>query len=127
MVATVFGDAADPGTINATTSGFTATVSGTWTWASQNYPCQDRWVGWAIDWNDPVDAGNPLTNGYAVGTASDNAVHSNQNCGGQIPGGKGVQGTWGSLSHTYPQAGTYTVKYGNRRVKNTILEGDTYT
>ncbi|HVA85453.1 MAG TPA: hypothetical protein VNF73_03930 [Candidatus Saccharimonadales bacterium] len=109
MVATVLGDAADPGTITASISGFTATVSGTWTWSSQKAPCTDRWVGWAINWDDPVDAGNPVSNGYSVGTATDNTVHTNQDCGSAIPGGKGVQGSWGSLSHTYPRAGTYTV------------------
>jgi len=40
-----------------------------------------------------------------------------------------VQAVTTGLRYADPQfgSGTYTVKYGNRRVKNTILEGDTYT
>jgi putative ABC transport system permease protein len=40
-----------------------------------------------------------------------------------------VQAVTTGLRYADPQfgSGTYTVKFGNRRVKNTILEGDTYT
>src|SRR5438067_13156922 len=79
MVAGAFANATDPA-ISASTSGLTATVSGSWSWPDQN-ACDDRWVGWAVDWDDPDDPGNALKNGFSVGTASDNSVHTNQNCG----------------------------------------------
>jgi putative ABC transport system permease protein len=40
-----------------------------------------------------------------------------------------IKAVTAGIRYTNPQfgAGTYTVKYGDRRVKNTILEGDVYT
>ena len=85
LVATVLANAPDPSSISASVSGNSVTLSGSWNWPSQKPPCDDRWVGWAIDWDDPADPGNSVANGFAVGTSSDNAVHTAQNCGN--PGG----------------------------------------
>lgn len=106
LVSSVFANAANPESIKVEVSGTSVTLSGTWSWLSQPGACSDRWVGWAVDWADPNSAGNAVGNtGFDVGTPSDNAVHTNENCGA-LDNGLRV-GTWGDISHTYSEAGTY--------------------
>ena len=137
------GDASDPvpsathGTLVTNPDGSrTLTVSGGtdatsdpgWKWTTHHSNCNtDRaGVGVAIDWNDPNDAGNPITgtvNGKSVtiglGTATDNVVHPTPGpvfhdiaspsdylswrggCG-VFQAGLGYNtGVWGPISHTY--------------------------
>lgn len=105
MVGVVLADAGNPATVNAPVlsgpNNLTVTLSGTWSWNRDN--C-DRFVGWAIDWDDPAAAGNRIaTSDFYVGTPTDNTVHTAMNCGNP----PGQSGTWGPISHTYAQAGTY--------------------
>jgi hypothetical protein len=97
---------ADTGTssaINVTHNGLSVTVSGTWTWASQGTRTQLHYAGYAIDWGD-VTSGNQLGS-YHIGdgTPATNVVLQPTNPD------RGTSGTWGSVSHTYAKAGTYTV------------------
>ena len=90
------------------------TLTGTWQWdRNQCDAVNDRYVGWAVDWDDPnapghlVPANKKGGQSYLVGTPNDNTVHTNGDCG--APGGPGVQGTWGPISHTYAAPGQYEV------------------
>jgi hypothetical protein len=78
----------------------TLTVSGTYTWEKKCDPKKP--VGYAIAWNDPTAAGNVVGNGIAVGTPSDNAIHTTNGCGNPS--------TFGPLSHTYPASVNATVQ-----------------
>lgn len=102
-VAVVLADSPLPGTINASVSGMTATVSGSWTWDGRKPGCDDKYAGWQVHWSDPDDPGNPLKDGtgYFVGTASDNTIRTNQECA--------AAGVTSPMSHTYATPGTYTV------------------
>ncbi|MDX6287127.1 MAG: hypothetical protein QOG53_2612 [Frankiales bacterium] len=101
----------------------TLSVHGEWSWPTHTSDCNydGRAVGFAVDWNDPHQAGNPVAtvNGTAVdvGVASaglnpaDNAVHSTP--ASEIPnpgfGGCGTyanppgynSGVWGPVTHKY--------------------------
>jgi hypothetical protein len=123
-------DAPDPalasttGSIAFNTDGTkTLTVHGEWSWPTHTSDCNydGRAVGYAVDWNDPHQAGNPVAtvNGTAVdvGVASaglnpaDNAVHSTPATEIASPtfGGCGTyanppgynSGVWGPLTHKY--------------------------
>src|SRR5688572_7909377 len=67
----------NPATVDASSSGNDVTVSGTWHWPDVGSPCDGHAVGWAVDWGDPSDAGNPVAKGYSVGTSTDNVVRTN--------------------------------------------------
>lgn len=95
------------------------TVSGDWRWTTHHSDCNlDRFaVGWAIDWNDPNQAGNLIgtANNVSVdvGAASANTLNPADNavkfdagppkCGvyGAHPDGSCNTGSWGPESHTY--------------------------
>jgi len=121
--ASVLADAPDPATIDVETDGLTVTVSGTWVWPEQDDPCgpgtrTNRAAGWAADWGDGW-TGNfvqgkdaPRGTGFHMGGPTDNVVYRSDandgrgDCGSALPGG-GVTGSWGPLSHTYAEPGTY--------------------
>ncbi|MES2209390.1 MAG: hypothetical protein V4515_04305, partial [Chloroflexota bacterium] len=115
LVATVLANAANPASVNVAVSNQTVTLSGAWNWVTQTPPCDDRWVGWAVDWNDPNDPGTPVgTTGWDVGSsqADGNAVQTNRDCGvssapATYNGQPYMVGTWGNVSHTYSAPGTY--------------------
>jgi uncharacterized repeat protein (TIGR01451 family) len=106
--AVVLANAPSTSSANASVSGMTVTMSGTWSWPDQN-DCNDRWVGWAVSWADPGAPGTAIASGFAVGTPGDSTVHTNKDCGSANAGGHGRTGTWGSISHTYTAPGTYNV------------------
>ena len=99
--------APDPGSIAAGVDGSAVVVSGTWDWPGAG-KCENRAVGWALDWGDPSDRGNEVADGFSVGSANDNAVHTNGDCG-EITTDNDRSGRWGPLSHTYPSAGVYRI------------------
>src|SRR4051794_12672395 len=123
-VAAFAGAGTPVGSVSVTTSGLTATLSGTWSWPEQKSPCgpgtgPNRAAGWAVQWGDQSTRNSVLSKGsnpkkyFHVGTATDNTVyHSSANSGlgdcGTAAAGKPAAGTWGAISHTYAQAGTYT-------------------
>ena len=89
----------------------TLTLSGAWAWTTHERDCnEDRFgVGWAVDWNDPGQAGNNLNNtGVFVGSAAaglnpaDNSVHYYDDlprCG--VYNGTYNTGQWGPMTHVY--------------------------
>jgi uncharacterized repeat protein (TIGR01451 family) len=99
----------------------TVTLTGNWYWPTHRSDCNtNRYaVGWAIDWNDPVQPGNPIgqVNGQGpvidVGTAAANQYNPADNnthfyngpnpprCGVYDPAVGYNRGTWGPISHTY--------------------------
>ena len=99
--------APDPGSIAASVDGSAVVVSGTWDWPGAG-KCENRAVGWAVDWGDPSDRGNEVADGFSVGSANDNAVHTNGDCGA-ITTDNDRSGNWGPLSHSYPSAGVYRI------------------
>jgi hypothetical protein len=123
-VAAFAGAGTPTGAVTVSTSGLTATLSGTWSWSEQKSPCgpgtaADRAAGWAVQWGDRTTGNSVLKKGskpqtfFHVGTATDNTVyHSSANSGlgdcGNAPAGKPAAGTWGPISHTYATPGTYT-------------------
>lgn len=124
VVATVFADSGNPLTISADPPvGNTVTVSGTWNWdRCDDADPSDRYVGWAVDWGDDF-TGNELPGASTTynmgepGTYPDtqgNHIFSPldtgdpTNCVGDGSAGSGT-GTWGPLSHTYAEPGTYDV------------------
>jgi hypothetical protein len=112
------------GTLTTNSDGTeTLTINGTWTWPGLSGDCnlRHRAVGFAIDWNDTTQPGNPVATvggvQVAVGAAAanarnaqDNAVHPTPltefpnawgGCG--RPNSQGVSaGAWGPISHVYP-------------------------
>ncbi|MBJ7347568.1 MAG: hypothetical protein JHC87_03230 [Thermoleophilaceae bacterium] len=136
-------DAADP--ILASTTGSvlvngdgsrTVTVQGGWAWTTRATDCNNdkRAVGYAVDWNDPDQAGNLVTTlpgpvPVDVGVAADNSYNLFDNLVHATPaatdstdvnvwrGGCGTysaidkynSGTWGPISHTYGPAFLGTV------------------
>ncbi len=119
--ATVLADAPNPDpAVTAQVSGLTVTLSGTWQWTrncdsgmlNQGHNGADgpRDVGVAVDWNDPSAAGNEVVTGIEVGTPSDNLVHLRAaDKQGTCSGGDISSGDWGPISHTYAEAGSYTM------------------
>jgi hypothetical protein len=144
VVVGIFGDAAfadapDPvlastvGTVVANPDGTkTLTLTGSWAWTTRDSNCNldKRAVGFAVDWNDSTQPGNPITakidhvnvtidvGALAANSRNpaDNAVHPTPPIpppGPPVFGGCGTYsssldyntGTWGPISHTYP-AGT---------------------
>ena len=105
----VLADFATPTFVDVRVAGLTVTITGTYEWQSRiNCDATNRYAGWAIAWNDPADQGNPIGDtGVRVGTAADNTVHTNGDCGAV---GNGIlQGTFGPISHTYRSPGMYRV------------------
>ena len=100
----------------------TVTVEGTWRWERSKDCNIDRWgVGWAVDWNDETQAGNPValldSEMIDVGALeandlndADNAVHTDaeRGCGEWIAEEMANVGTFGPISHTYA-AGTESI------------------
>ena len=97
----------------------TVTLQGEWDWTTHKTDCNNdkRAVGYAVDWNDPQQAGNHVTtlNGtdVSVGAASansynpaDNAVHENGGCGTFSASAGYNSGLWGPITHTYSPAFT---------------------
>src|SRR3954471_23764286 len=88
-------DAPSPKTITGTSvtnadGSRTLTVSGTYGWEKK---CDAKKPdGYAIAWNDATAPGNAVANGIAVGTPTDNAIHTTNGC---------AAATFGPLSHTY--------------------------
>src|SRR5581483_2427434 len=85
----------------------TVTVSGTWSWLSQN--CTGRFgTGWAVAWGDPNQPGNLVSKGaisLLVGTPTDNAIHFNAIAPlGTCDANNHPTGPW-TDTHTY-KAGT---------------------
>lgn len=102
-------DYAEPTFVDVDVSGLQVTVTGTYDWRSR-LVCDPttRYAGWAVAWNDPADPGNPIDDsGIRVGTATDNSVHTNGDCGTVVNGV--LEGTFGPLTHTYSQPGTYRI------------------
>lgn len=119
LAATVLADAPNPdSTVNVQVSGLTVTIDGTWQWtrncdagviaAASDTDFRD--VGVAVDWSDPAAAGNEVVPGLDVGTPTDNAIHQRDAALiGTCSGTTDSSGSWGPISHTYAQAGTYEV------------------
>src|SRR5690242_14415575 len=56
------------GSVSVSTSGLTATLSGTWVWSDQKSPCgpgtgPNRAVGWAVQWGDKTTGNSLLSKG----------------------------------------------------------------
>ena len=116
LAGSAFADSPDPkdatmvGTAVANPDGTnTLTLSGKWDWSRG---CNERVVGWEVDWNDPNQAGNvvgPNGNGIQVdvGAAQANSLNPADNLIDQKglancqSGGSGSTGDWGPISHTY--------------------------
>ena len=124
---------ATQGTIIVNSDGTrTLTVQGTWQWPSITSDCNltKAGAGYAVDWNDPSQAGNALTTigsvAITAGTQTANAlnpaddlVHATppgqdststsvwrSGCGTFINPPGYNSGTWGPISHTYPASFT---------------------
>ena len=93
---------ADP--IHTTTTGtLSVTASGTWSWAEMATAKKLSYAGFAIDWGD-VSSGNAVGS-YHIGdgTAATNVVLQ------PTDPAQGSSGSWGPVSHTYAQPGSYQV------------------
>jgi uncharacterized repeat protein (TIGR01451 family) len=132
-----WGDAADPivnqtaGTVTQNVDGTrTVSVTGKWQWTTRHSDCNfdKRAVGYAVDWNDPDQAGNsvttlnnvPIDTGVLTGNlrnATDNAVHPTPasaafpnpgfgGCGEYSAVDGFNSGTWGPIEHKYAAAFT---------------------
>ncbi len=84
------------------TGGTSISVSGSWHWGGISTATVPSYVGYAVDWGD-VTSGNDV-GAYHIGdgTAATNVVMQ------PTTPATGGDGTWGPVSHTYAQAGTYT-------------------
>jgi uncharacterized repeat protein (TIGR01451 family) len=81
----------------------TVTVGGTWDWGTPT-DCDTggRIVGWAVDWNDPDQAGYPLgANPFDVGVAEAGLNPVDPQATSVTIGGVPCPATWGPLTHTY--------------------------
>ncbi len=119
LAATVLADAPNPdNAVNVQVSGLTVTIDGTWQWtrncnagviaAASDTDFRD--VGVAVDWSDPDAAGNEVVAGVDVGTPTDNVIHQRDAAAvGTCSGTTDSSGSWGPISHTYAEAGTYEV------------------
>jgi len=101
--------AGDPATVQVMQTGaLTVQASGSWTWAEMATATKLSYAGFALDWGD-VATGNevpkPGGGNYHIGdgTATTNVVMH------PTSPAQGVAGTWGPVSHTYAQSGTYMV------------------
>jgi hypothetical protein len=101
--------AGNPASIQVTQTGaLTVQASGSWTWAEMATASKLSYAGFALDWGD-VATGNevpkPGGGNYHIGdgTAATNVVIH------PTSPSQGAAGTWGPLSHTYAQSGTYMV------------------
>src|ERR1035437_2817317 len=105
----VNGHAGNPASIQVMQTGpLTVQASGSWSWAEMATASKLSYAGFAIDWGD-VTTGNavpkPGGGDYHIGdgTAATNVVMQ------PTSPSQGVSGTWGAVTHTYAQAGTYMV------------------
>lgn len=101
--------AGNPASIQVMQTGaLTIRASGSWSWAEMATASKLSYAGFALDWGD-VAAGNavpkPGGGDYHIGdgTAATNVVMQ------PTSPSQGVTGTWGPVTHTYAQAGTYMV------------------
>jgi hypothetical protein len=101
---TVLSGTGSPNSIHVTQTGaLTVKASGTWAWEEMAGATDLSYAGFAIDWGD-VTSGNAVgTYHIGDGTAATNLVMQ------PTSPAQGAGGTWGSVSHTYAKAGTYTV------------------
>ena len=102
-----YDDTPYPLSINESSVGLTATVSGAWKWdGCISHSHSARHVGFAIVWGDGTGTANPS---YPY-TPSRDGVYPTTG-----PGGSWIQcappgtGSWGDISHTYSTAGAYTI------------------
>jgi len=103
-VGTTTAESGDPSTIHVSTTGpLTVQASGTWSWPEMATATKMSYAGFAIDWGD-VTSGNAV-GPYHIGdgTAATNVVLE------PTSPAQGAGGSWGAVSHTYAQAGTYKV------------------
>jgi|GEM_PF-2538109 len=131
-------DSPDPVTIDVEQDGATVTLSGTWEWLSKDDPCgpgtrDNRAAGWAVDWDEGFTGnivpskGNSVLK-YHMGSATDNRVSVSEendglgDCGWSL-GDSGVEGTWGPISYTYTEPGTYDICVLMYDVRYTMKNG----
>jgi len=101
--------AGNPASIQVMQTGdLTVQASGSWTWGEMATASKLSYAGFALDWGDTT-TGNavpkPGGGDYHIGdgTAATNIViHPTSPA-------QGAAGTWGPVSHTYAQSGTYMV------------------
>ena len=90
------------------TGALTVKASGSWSWAEMATASKLSYAGFALDWGD-LTTGNavpkPGGGDYHIGdgTAATNVVMH------PTSPAQGATGTWGPVTHTYAQAGTYMV------------------
>jgi hypothetical protein len=101
--------AGNPASIQvAQTGALTVQASGSWTWGEMATASKLSYAGFALDWGDTT-TGNavpkPGGGDYHIGdgTAATNLVMH------PTSPAQGAAGTWGPVSHTYAQSGTYMV------------------
>ena len=133
LAGSVFANAANPSGANpALVVGHTVTLTGNWTWASQDFPCgassaANRNVGWAFDWGDGFTGNFVQSKGAAVGVGfhvgspqsgeagfdplntDGNTVQTNHDCGDAADTAGHATGTWGPISHTFATQGEHQV------------------
>lgn len=103
-VGSVAANAPGPATIQVVQTGsMSVDASGTWSWPEMATASKLSYTGFAIDWGD-VTSGNAVGS-YHVGdgTAATNGVMQSTSPA------QGSSGSWGKVSHTYANAGTYKV------------------
>ena len=101
--------AGNPASIKVIPTGaLTVQASGSWTWGEMATASKLSYAGFALDWGDTT-TGNavpkPGGGDYHIGdgTAATNVVMH------PTSPAQGAAGTWGPVSHTYAQSGTYMV------------------
>jgi hypothetical protein len=95
-------DTGSSGAVNVSKNGLAVQVSGTWSWPHNASNGQLHYAGFAIDWGD-VTSGNQVgPHHIGDGTPATNIVMQ------PTTPDRGTSGSWGPVSHTYAQAGTYT-------------------
>lgn len=132
LASSVFANAANPSGANpAIVVGHTVTLTGEWSWASQDFPCAGdpafRNVGWAFDWGDGFDGnfvqskgaaagvgfhvGSPQSGdtGFNAANTDGNTVQTNGDCGTGPDADGHAKGTWGPISHTFATEGEHQV------------------